>query len=228
MSTTLEFIVVFWGKKYRDFFARFCLPSFLAPDNMPVFSGPASHGFRGRLIIASTREDYAETEKEPLFQRLLEHVEVEFIDVGLPNGVHPQIHMSQGHKLGLQRIIDRKSFGTILAPDIVLSNGAISTLIRYLSSGACHILIPALRFDLDKCVEGLTRIGALRPGEPLAVAPRDLAKIGTASLHSEKRVLSLGVRPAPLTPLLASMMMSVGSIQPSLMNGASPRIAVLV
>ena len=39
---------------------------------------------------------------------------------------------------------------------------------------------------------------------------------------------NFGVRPAPETPLLASMMMTRGSITPPQRNGASPRIDVLV
>ena len=37
--------------------------------------------------------------------------------------------------------------------------------------------------------------------------------------------MSFGCRPAPLTPLLESMMMSAGSTSPALTSGASGRIA---
>ena len=45
------------------------------------------------------------------------------------------------------------------------------------------------------------------------------------SLHSGKCVISFGDRPAPLTPLLESTMMSSVSKRPLLTSGASGRIA---
>ena len=45
------------------------------------------------------------------------------------------------------------------------------------------------------------------------------------SLHSGKCVVSFGVRPAPLTPLFESMMMSRGSIRPAFNSGVSAKIA---
>ena len=45
------------------------------------------------------------------------------------------------------------------------------------------------------------------------------------SLHSGKCVVSLGVRPAPETPLLVSTMMSLGSIKPAFNSGASGKMA---
>ena len=48
------------------------------------------------------------------------------------------------------------------------------------------------------------------------------------SLHSEYSVVSFGDRPAPDTPLLASIMIPVGSITPVLSSGARARIEVLV
>ena len=45
------------------------------------------------------------------------------------------------------------------------------------------------------------------------------------SLHSGKWVMSLGCRPAPLTPLLESMMMSSSWNRPLFTSGASGRIA---
>ena len=48
------------------------------------------------------------------------------------------------------------------------------------------------------------------------------------SLHSGYNVPNFGDRPAPDTPLLASMQIPDGSINRSLNRGANARIAVLV
>jgi hypothetical protein len=185
---TIEFVIVFWGMKFREFFRQFCLPSLLAPNNLPSFSRPDATGIRGRLIISSTQEDYDGLRDDPLFILLASYVDVEFIDLGWPPaGVHAQIHMSQGQKLALHRIMGRKSFGSFLAPDIILSDGSIATLLRHIRAGARTILVPALRFDFDKCLDGLTRLGVLEPGKPLVISPRALARIAAVSLHSELR-----------------------------------------
>ena len=95
-------IVVFWGDKYRRFFETLCLPSMLAPGNLPVLQAhPGS-----KLMICTTDADWAALQDLPLFRRLRDFVEPVMIDIGLPPaGLHPGFHMSKGHAIciGLAR-----------------------------------------------------------------------------------------------------------------------------
>lgn len=184
----IDFVVVFWGVKFRDFFARFCLASILAPNNFPVFSSPEGRGFRARLLVCTTRDDFRAVSSTPLFEALKSHVRVEFVDIGLPPaGRHPILHMSYAHKLALKKIIQSGSYGSFLAPDIILADGSIATLVRHLRAGARVILAPAFRFDFDKCMDELRRLGIVQSNQPLAIPPRTLAEIAVVSVHSELR-----------------------------------------
>src|ERR1700730_16161534 len=59
------FMLTFWGEKYRDFFYSMCLPTLLAPNNLPVLkTRPGS-----KLIICTTKEDWAALSSRPLVQR---------------------------------------------------------------------------------------------------------------------------------------------------------------
>jgi hypothetical protein len=176
------FIVVFWGEKYRRFFETLCLPSLLAPANVPVLAAvPES-----KLLIATSKPDWAALQALPLFRKLRAYIEPVFIELGFPGPDDlVQLHMSKGHKAGAERGYRDKANSVFLAPDLVLSNGTIRTLVDRAARGRKAVLAPALRFDMDQCVEEFRARGLMRENEPLVLPPRTLAAIACKGLHSE-------------------------------------------
>jgi hypothetical protein len=175
-------IISFWGKKYRDFFATLCLPSLMAPKNVPVLAQ-----IRGsKLLIATTQADWRALEKLKLFRELHQYVEPVLIDIDLPPpGVHPGFHMSKGHAAGVERAREDKAYGMFLAPDLVLSEGTIQHLVDLAADGMQVVLAPALRFDMDKCIAAFRKRGLMGPNQPLVLPPRVASAIAAKSLHSE-------------------------------------------
>jgi hypothetical protein len=66
----LHFMVAFWGEHYRDRFTNVCLPSLLAPGNLPRLSADNGH----RLLIATTCSDWAAIENLPIMAKLTRYV----------------------------------------------------------------------------------------------------------------------------------------------------------
>jgi hypothetical protein len=187
-SRQIYFVVVFWGEKFRNYFADFCLASLVSPNNIPFLSSPEARGVKGKLLICTTKYDFNEIRKKPLYLLLARHIEVELIDIGAletDERIRQQLHMSKGHKAALKRCLTDKAYGSFLAPDMMLSDGSVRTLIGHVIKKTPCVLAPAFRFDLDKCYSRLLARGHLGPDQPLAVSARDFAAIAVESLHSE-------------------------------------------
>ena len=177
-----NFVVVFWGEKFRDFFLNLCLPSLLAPHNVPHLKDIN----KSRLIIFSTKEDWEAIQPSVLLDKIKEYLELIFLDIGFPGkGDLPQLHMSKGHKAAIQWIWKRGEYGIFLAPDLVLSDGSIARITQLAQGGKKAVLAVALRFDMDKCVNEFKDRGLMRSNESLMLPPRVLAEIAATSLHSE-------------------------------------------
>ena len=56
LDRSFYFIVVMWGAKYRDYFLEYCLPTLLAPGNLPALATKRPSKF----LIATTLKDWRE------------------------------------------------------------------------------------------------------------------------------------------------------------------------
>jgi hypothetical protein len=184
-SRTINFVVVFWGEKFRRYFCDYCLASLMAPQNLPFLATAEGRRVKGKFIICSTKDDYAALATEPQFARLKRVVEVVLIDIGYPGKTDAMLHMSKGHKAALQRSVEEGAYCSVLAPDIILSDGSIRRLIEIVIQKQPLAFFPAFRFDFDEMNARLRDGGYLKPGEPLAVSPRQLAAYASESFHSE-------------------------------------------
>ncbi len=195
MPRPIDFVIAFWGKKFREHFLEHCLASLLAPNNLAAFSEPGLPPVDARLIICTTADDFDAVAQTALFRRWQSLARVEFIDIGLPRPMPSEragirhsaafTHMSLAHKLALQKTVEAKAYCSILTPDMVFADGSLRTLARHIRMGARTVLAPALRFDLATAIKQLDRAGILQPDQPLTIVPRALARIAATSLHSE-------------------------------------------
>ena len=90
-----------------------------------------------------------------------------------------------GHKLGTERAIEEKCSLILLAPDMLFANGAIHELKRCVDRGYKVVLTVTLRFDQDRCLDGLRKANLLTPGQPVSIAPRDLVASAFRFMHIE-------------------------------------------
>ena len=172
----------FWGEKYRNYFYSLCLPSLLSPNNLPLLQ----HVRGSKLVISTTTEDWTVLRRTPLFQLLSTYVEPYFIDIGFPPPEVPiQLHMSEGHLRAARKAYEDRALAGFLAPDLVVSDGLLSTCISHAASGKKAVLAQALRFSMEPVLSTLSRHGFLKPDEPMTLPPRFLGALATEALHSE-------------------------------------------
>src|SRR5439155_2535037 len=75
-----DFMVPFWGKRYREYFVDLCLPSLLAPNNLPSLRVEDGH----RFLIATTIEDWNAIERLPIMDELRRYAAPVWIAVSGP------------------------------------------------------------------------------------------------------------------------------------------------
>jgi hypothetical protein len=185
----VHFNVVFWGDRFRQYLADFCLPSLLSPHNIPYLSG----GRRNRFIFCTTAKDQAALMRTPIFARLDRHIEPHFIEIPpAPPGLSGCEHMGVGHKLAAEMTYREQGYGVFLTPDLMMSDGSVAALERYARAGHHVVLSAALRFGEEPLFQNLTAMGIIREGErpsqagrALTITGRQLVAAGIRSFHSE-------------------------------------------
>ena len=185
----IYFIVVVWGERYTDFLLNFCIPALLSPNNIPALVNRGKNKF----LIATTNEDWERMQSRPIFQLLKQYVEPVFICIPpCPAGAYNHLHMGIGHKLATQMAFDDHAYASILAPDLMVSDGALAAAQKHAVNGVQLVLTTALRFGEEPLFENLEKLGIVafdsRFGDearPLIATGRQLVWAGIRSFHSE-------------------------------------------
>src|ERR1700730_8882553 len=80
-----NFMIPFWGERYRGFFVDRCLPSLLAPNNLPLLDAADGH----RLLTATTHSDWGVINDLQIMQQLRQHATPEPIIIDDPSVTLP-------------------------------------------------------------------------------------------------------------------------------------------
>lgn len=175
------FMVVVWGERYRGYFAEYCLPSLLAPNNIPCIANKRD----SRFAIATTAEDWTEISKLDLFKQLAEHIEPVFVEMPSVTGdTNKMLLMSKGHKRLSNYAFERKAFGININPDSIHSDHMIRHLQESAREGKKLVLFPGLRFEMEGILAELEGGNHLASGKPLSISPRKLARVALHNPHS--------------------------------------------
>jgi len=182
------FVVVFWGETFRNYLTDYCLPSLLAPGNIPVLSGG-----KDKFLFCTTSQDWEALAKTRIFATLRQHIEPYLIEIPpAPSGKHGCEHMGIGHTLATQMAHRDGAYGVFLTPDLMVSDGTVAALRRHALAGAKVVLVAALRFGEEPLFQHLTALGVLKKGErssergtPLAITSRQMMTACLHSFHSE-------------------------------------------
>lgn len=184
-----HFILVLWGAQHRDYFTDWCLPSLLAPKNVPALSG------RGhKLVIACPIEEWAYLCKHPTVKYAQQWLAIDRVPFERPaQGENACVAMRTGHKEAALRAFRDEAIGVHITPDLLISDGLILTAEQHLKNGAKVVLTLALRFWEEKFFHGLKRIGHQRcERKQIALEPRKLVHIAMNSMHPETRSYEWG------------------------------------
>lgn len=184
------FMLTVWGERFCSYLTDLCVPSLLAPGNVPAL-GPGMHKF----LVACPLEDWNRLVESPAIKKIARFLELVHLDIPLPPpGVSATIHMGVGHKKATQRCFDDRALGVALTPDLILSDGTVANLMAAARRGDAVVLCAALRFAEEPLFEGLKRSGLLGDGysrsgdsHALALSGRDMVRIGIPAFHSQTK-----------------------------------------
>ena len=206
LSRPFFFMVPFWGKRYRQYFASILLPSLLSPNNLPLLRADQGH----RFLIATTIDDWDAIIGLPIIERLREHAIPTLIEIKMPKqetapgSTGAILHQNIAQKLLVDAAFQARAYGTLFSPDCVISDGMMTSLIQHALAGQCLVLCPALRQSEELATAELTRLGYLSPdfknldrGAPICVPPRVLADLMVRHLHPEMNIFQEGARGQP-------------------------------
>jgi hypothetical protein len=183
------FIVVLWGERFRNYFLDYCLPSLLAPGNIPALATRQPSKF----LIATVADDWAAMKATPIFRLLEQHIAPVFIEIPPcpPDRGSHLVHTNIGYKAACEMAYRDKAYATMMSPDCLFGDGMLVELQRLASQGVQMVLAASIRFGEEPFFAHLRKIGALpaeRPsvtGRPLAISPRQLVLAGINGFHSE-------------------------------------------
>lgn len=173
------FIVVVWGDEFLDYLTTYCIPSLLAPNNIPALSN------RNKFLFCTTTEDWHKLQTSASYVELCKYVDPVFLEIPTPS---PKISkykaMGQGHILATELCVQDKAYGIALTPDLILSDGSLKKVEELALAGYEVVLCAALRFSQEKVFAHLAELNI--PGaQQLTLTGRQMVKICMSSLHTE-------------------------------------------
>ncbi len=182
------FIIVLWGERFRDYFLRYCVPSLLAPGNLPALST----GLPSKFLIVTRPDDWAALQAAPVFGALSRSIEPVYIEIEpCPPGRTGYQHMGVGHRLACDIAHRDRAYAAIVTPDCMLSDGSVARLQDLARSGIQLVLTAALRFGEEPFLTQLRTMGALppttdtRPNLSAIISGRQMADAAVNGFHSE-------------------------------------------
>lgn len=183
-----HFITVLWGRSYASCFLNYCVPSFLAPGNLPSLSTRS----RSKFLIATTRDDWDHMTASPIFRELERYVDPVFLEIPpCPPNLSGCEHMGVGHQAACKIAHDEKAYGVVFTPDSMISDGTIANLQKHALNGIELVWVSALRFAEESFLGHLKAFGII-PKEscatsckPIVISGRDMVLAGINGLHTE-------------------------------------------
>ena len=177
------FVVVFWGKKHRNYFLDLCLPSLLSANNIPALENAEE----SRIVIVTTKWDWRMVRRHPTYALMERYIKAYpiFVPQALFQRKKKMLVMSRCQKLASEKAHKDGALGVFLAPDVILSDGAVRTLQRLAKEGRKVVLCGVVRFSSEGCLPEIKERCGMRAGEPITLSSRQLIDIGLRSPHSE-------------------------------------------
>ncbi len=176
------FLATFWGKQFRDWFCLFAVQSLLSPNNIPALKRRTY----ARFLICTTREDWDALQKETVFIRLTEAIDVVFIENdALFPGEHKYHQMSRGHAMLANECFKYFAIGININPDSIYPDGSVAEAERLAEAGKDVVMCTAVRFEMEGVRDELTKRGLLHWGQPLTLPKRLAVDLGMRNMHAE-------------------------------------------
>lgn len=177
----LHFITPVWGREYTRCFLNVCLPSLLAPGNIPSLKSD------GQCIysIYTTPDDLRVIQNSSAFELLRRCLPVFFhpIRQKVDQTTNQYFVQSDCYRRGI-RTADKADAGIIfINADVVVADGGIRALTRILTSGKRAILALGIRLNKNAVAARLLEHHSSSAGAVISIKPRELAALALPNIH---------------------------------------------
>lgn len=194
-----DFMVLFWGDRYRGYFVNRCLPCLFAPNNLPLLNADDGH----RFLIAAPAVDWHAIKNLPIMDRLRRHTIPTWLEVDEPAAAAPDQKSWNQYKINLDhmgrclRVLFEaaragRGYGCSLLPDIMISDGMVASMLKSARAGAHLVLCSSTRQIEEDVVADLSRIGLFRPdasysltAEAVTIPQRVATELAIRHMHPE-------------------------------------------
>jgi hypothetical protein len=186
LQAGIDFIVPVWGNEYTRFFAEICLPTFLAPGNIPALPLADRHAFH----IYTTPDDRAAIEVSPAYHHLARHMQVNFHRVRVldpTRHANPLAVQSDCYRRAIRAgdAADRAMF--FMTPDMIIADGSLRNLAAMADRPNVRaVLGTGVRLVKDT-VEPHLLAHHRAPDGAIAIAPRALVRVLLEHMHPMAR-----------------------------------------
>ena len=193
INKPIYFNVVVWGEEHTGYLLNYCIPSLLAPNNIPKLV----LGKQNKFILCTTKEDWIRIQNSEIYALFIQYIEVVFKEIPPPppdkSGCQ---YMAVGHKIATDMMWQDKVYGSILTPDQVFADGCIEFLQETVKKGYDAVLTPAcLRTRSDQLFAAFQKETFRQRGHhdpALVISKRSLVKIIRQSIHDASLIYEWG------------------------------------
>jgi hypothetical protein len=170
-----------WGYQFIGRFLEFCLPTLLAPNNIPAIARAKPC----RFVLLSSVADEPIIRSHPAWQKLERHCvcEIRSIDDLITQGNHTAT-ITLAFERALRQSGDamRDTCFIFLMSDYLVADGSLETVLRKIESGAGAVLAGNFQIIAEDAAPLLRQRLDLESHE-IVLPPRDLVRWSLAHLH---------------------------------------------
>jgi hypothetical protein len=170
-----------WGYQFIGRFLEFCLPTLLAPNNIPAIA----RELPCRFVLLSSAADEPIIRSHPAWQKLERHCicEIRSVDDLITHGNHTAT-ITLAFERALRQSGDamRDTCFIFLMSDYLVADGSLKTALRKIEAGAGAVLAGNFQIIAEDAAPLLRRHIDLESHE-IVLPPRDLVRWSLAHLH---------------------------------------------
>jgi len=183
------YVMVVWGEKYVESLLKVTLPCVMAPRNLSALSNLEE----SRFLIITTPEDEPKIADAPIFSSLRDTITTQILTPPwLDHDLPYFLKAARGHMMAAELAVENGAFCVYLAPDFVLSDGALLHLESLARQGKEAVMIPGIRLVRESLLQELAQRNLFKPDSPISLSSRALVDMALGHVHEEDQRYNWG------------------------------------
>jgi len=177
----IHFITPVWGEAHTKCFAEVCLPTLLAPGNIPSLSNAE----RCVYNIYTSPDDQRVIEHSVAYKRLVQYLQVLFhpLPAEVDKITNRYFVQSDCYRNGITAADKVGAAMIFLNADVIVADGGIRALLDIAKSGKRAILAMGVRLIKENIVPYLLEHYRSKDGSVISITPRELVAVALPNLH---------------------------------------------